>query len=110
MSLPPLPDFLGGALAGVSVAAGVFGVALQPDDTFVLCSDGAEEVVGDAAITRVAADLTPRLLASRIVSEAHRRRPDSDATAVVVRVRASRERGWLSLSEPARRETIVHTL
>jgi protein phosphatase len=88
----------------------VFAVDLEPGDTIVLCTDGAEEVVGDVAIVRAAADFRPRILASRIVSEAHRRRPNEDATAVVVRVRSELEPGWLELSLPSRGTTFGHTL
>jgi serine/threonine protein phosphatase PrpC len=88
----------------------LFSVALEPGDTVVLCTDGAEEVVRDDAIVRVAGDLAPRLLASRIVSAAHRRAPTVDATAVVVRVRAEKEPGWLELSAPSRGTAFGHTL
>lgn len=64
----------------------------------------------DEAIGRAAGDLAPRILASRIVSAAHRNAPDHDATAVVVRVRGDREPGWLELSVPPRRSTFGHTL
>lgn len=91
-------------------AADVFVVDLLPGDTVVLCTDGAEEIVEEPAIVRAAGKLSPRLLASRIVSESHRRNPDSDATAVVVRVRPRQERGWLELSAPPRGTTFGHTL
>ena len=87
----------------------VFSVELEPGDTVVLCTDGAEEVVQDDAIVRVAGDLSPRVLASRIVSAAHRRNPETDATAVVVRVRREAEPGWLELSTPARGTAFGHT-
>lgn len=88
----------------------VFAVELQPGDTVVLCSDGAEAVVEDPAISRVAADLSPRLLASRIVSAAKSIDASLDATAVVVRVRRERDAGWLELSEPPQRTAFGHTL
>jgi hypothetical protein len=40
-------------------------------------------------------DLSPAVLASRIVSTANRRTPGDDATAVVVRVHGEHDRGWL---------------
>jgi protein phosphatase len=95
---------------GAQTPYDVFAIALEAGDTIVLCTDGAEEVVGDRAILRSAADCRPRILASRIVSEAHRRRPDEDATAVVVRVRGELEPGWLELSLPSRDTTFGHTL
>lgn len=88
----------------------VFTVDLSSGDTVVLCTDGAEDVVQDEAIARVAGDLAPRLLASRIVSAAHRKSPTLDATAVVVRVRGKSERGWLELSTPPRGTAFGHTL
>jgi protein phosphatase len=88
----------------------VFTVTLQAGDTLVLCTDGAEEVVHTPEIVRVAGTLSPRILASRIVAAAHRRAPDQDATAVVVRVRREQEAGWLELSSPARGTTFGHTL
>lgn len=88
----------------------VFALPLQPGDTVVLCTDGAERVVQDDAIVRGAADASPRVLASRIVSAAQRITPDQDATAVVVRMRRDREPGWLHLSLPARGTAFGHTL
>lgn len=87
-----------------------FAIELVPGDTFILCSDGAEEVVPEVAIIRAAESHSPPLLASRIVSEAHRRNPQVDATAVVVRVRREAEPGWLELSKPSRSATFGHTL
>lgn len=88
----------------------VFSFALQPQDTIVLCSDGADETVRDESIARVAAGLSPQLLASRIVSEAHRRNSANDATAVVIRVRGEAEPGWLALSSEPRDTAFGHTL
>ena len=88
----------------------VFALELEPGDTIVLCSDGAEDVVRDDSIVRVAGDLSPRLLASRIVSAAHQRSPGTDATAVVIRVRREAEPGWLELSSPQRGTAFGHTL
>ena len=64
----------------------VFRVDLKPEDTVVLCTDGAEEFTRNEALVRVAGDLAPAILASRIVSAAQRETPGVDATAVVVRV------------------------
>ncbi len=80
--------------------AEVFSLLFLPGDLIVLCTDGAEEVVGDAGILRSAHTVGPRVLASRIVSKAHERNPDQDATAVVVRVRGERERGGVEISRP----------
>lgn len=88
----------------------VFALELQPGDTVVLCTDGAEQVIQDAAIVRAAGALSPRLLASRIVSAAHRQSPDFDATAVVVRVLRATEPAWLELSTQPRGTTFGHTL
>lgn len=88
----------------------VFSLNLKPEDTLVLCTDGAEDAVRDETIVRAAGELSPRLLASRIVSTAHRRDPATDATAVVVRVRGESEPGWLELSSPSRGTAFGHTL
>ncbi len=88
----------------------VFSLDLKAGDTIVLCTDGAESVVEDRDVVRIAGDLTPRLLASRIVSAAHRRTPSLDATAVVVRVRSERESGWLELSSLPEGTAFGHTL
>jgi protein phosphatase len=88
----------------------VFAFPLEPRDTIVLCTDGAEAAVLDEAIARSAASLSPQLLASRIVSEAHRRNTSDDATAVVIRVRGEGEAGWLALSGEPRGTAFGHTL
>ncbi len=87
-----------------------FSLDFKPGDTIVLCTDGAESVVEDRDLVRIAGDLTPRLLASRIVSAAHRRTPSLDATAVAVRVRSERESGWLELSSLPEGTAFGHTL
>jgi protein phosphatase len=96
--------------AGASRGFDVFSLVLEPGDTVVLCTDGAEEVLDDRALVRTAGQLSPRLLASRIVSAAHRRNPACDATVVAVRVRRAQEPGWLELSAPAQGTTFGHTL
>lgn len=88
----------------------VFAVDLRAGDTIVLCTDGAEDVVEDDTIVRVAPDVSPRVLASRIVSAARRLDPSRDATAVVVRVHGEREREWFELSQPPRGTAYGHTL
>lgn len=88
----------------------LFSVDLKPGDTIVLCTDGAERVVQEREIVSVAADLSPRVLASRIVSLAHRRNPGVDATAVVVRARGGLDRLGVELSVPPRRTSFGHTL
>jgi protein phosphatase len=80
--------------------AEVFSLPLQAGDLVVLCTDGAEAVVTDAGLLRAATTVGPRVLASRIVSAAHERNPDQDATAVVVRVRGDRDRSGLESSRP----------
>ena len=67
-------------------------------------------VLGLVALIRGAGDDTPRLLASRIVSLAHRKDSGSDATAVVIRVRDSRDHGWLELSRPPRDVAFGHAM
>jgi len=88
----------------------VFALDLEPGDTLVLCTDGAEKVVEDPEIERLAGELSPPVLASRIVSRANRRSPAEDATAVVVRVHGERERGWLELSGQPEGTAFGHTL
>lgn len=88
----------------------VFSLALEPRDVIVLCTDGAEEVVQDDEIVRVARELSPPLLASRIVARAHSRQPAQDATAVVIRVRGDEEVGWLQLSNSPTGTSFGHTL
>ncbi len=83
---------------------------LEAMDTIVLCTDGAEQVVEDDAVVKVAASLSPRLLASRIVTAAHRTSPDEDATAVVIRVSPEHERRWLDLSLPSEGSAFGRTL
>ena len=87
-----------------------FSIALRPGDTYLLCTDGAERVVEDPVLVSRAEDLSPRLLASRIVSAAHRENPHQDATVVVVRVRGDSEPAWLWLSEEPRPTAFGHTV
>jgi protein phosphatase len=87
-----------------------FSIALHPGDTILLCTDGAEDALLDLTLVRSAASLSPRLLASRIVSAAHRRDPECDATVVVVRVRRDDEPAWLSVSVPPREASFGHVV
>lgn len=86
-----------------------FAIDLEPMDTLVLCTDGAEQVVPDPTIVRAAGDLAPAVLASRIVSAANRRNPEADATVVVVRVRSSADTSWLDISLPSGGDRVAHT-
>ena len=88
----------------------VFAVELRPGDIVVLCTDGAEDVVEDDAIVRTASEVSPKMLASRIVSAAQRLDPSRDATVVVVRVGGKRELGWLELSRMPLGTAYGHTL
>jgi len=87
-----------------------FGIPLEPHDTLILCTDGAEDVVEEPDIVRVAGSLSPALLASRIVAAAHRRNSRLDATVVVVRVRGEAEQGWLELSTAPRELSFGHAV
>lgn len=64
-----------------------FSIETRSGDTFVLCTDGAEQAVSDPDWIESMADSSPRLVASRLASAAHRHRPEEDATVVVVRIR-----------------------
>jgi len=88
----------------------VFGVEFEPGDTIILCTDGAEAIIEDSDLSRVAGSLSPVVLVSRIVSDANRRDPSRDATAVAVRVRGDRGPGWVELSGAPRRTRFGHTL
>ena len=88
----------------------VFALDLHPGDALVLCTDGAEDVVEDESLVRAAGEVSPRLLASRIVSAANRRFPDRDATAVAVRVLGGRSTGFLELSGEPEETAFGHTL
>jgi protein phosphatase len=76
-----------------------FGVDLREADTFLLCTDGAEEVIGDPTVLSGMWNRDLRAIASRIVAAARRVNPERDATAVVVRVLEDAD-GWLMISEP----------
>jgi protein phosphatase len=87
-----------------------FAIRLEPRDTLILCTDGAEEVVQDPTIVSAAGGLSPAILASRIVSAAQHRDPRLDATAVVVRVRGEGEPGWLAISAEPRELPFGHAV
>lgn len=78
----------------------VFSVELRETDLFLLCTDGAEEVVEDRAHMARLVGLKPRALATEIVVRARRLDPDRDATVVVVRVLEDDDAGWMRASEP----------
>lgn len=79
-----------------------FSIDTRRGDTFVLCTDGAEREVFDPGLLNTLPDASPRLLASRIVSAAHRRNPEVDATAVVARIEEDHHFDWArhTKSEP----------
>jgi len=87
-----------------------FAVDPLDGDTFLLCTDGAVDVVGDATIVESLVDCVPNVAAAKIVQAARRLHPHVDATAVVVRVLSEAEAGWLSVSEPVRPWAFGHTL
>lgn len=93
-----------------AVSVDTFSTHLRPGDTYMLCTDGAERVVESAHLVAIADGLSPRALASRIVSAAHDVDPRQDATVVVIRVRAEQERGWLWLSAVPQDTTFGHAV
>jgi len=88
----------------------VFTLELEPGDTIILCTDGAEAVVQSPETVKRAGDLPPRLLASRLVSAAHRAAPGQDATVVVVRILRDEQRGWLAVSNEPRPTSFGHRI
>ena len=78
----------------------VFSVDLLETDLFLLCTDGAEDVVEDRALMRRLSGLNPRTIATEIVVRARRLHPERDATVVVVRVLEDDDAGWMRVSEP----------
>jgi len=83
------------------LAIETYDIDLRPHDTLILFTDGALAAVDHLDPSR-ARNSSPRLLASRIVSDAHRRHPELDATAIVVRVLGEAHRAWLELSHEPR--------
>lgn len=77
-----------------------FSLELRGGDTFLLCTDGAEDVIEDPHVLDPDTAAAPWTLANRIVAAARRNDPSRDATVVVVRVRDEDEDGWLLHSEP----------
>ena len=86
-----------------------FEVRLREADCFLLCTDGAEEAIGDPSVLGLA-DTHPREIAAKIVASARRLNPKQDATVVVVRVLEDEAPGWLLLSEPVWPWAYGHTL
>ena len=78
-----------------------YDVDLRPHDTLFLFTDGALPAIENLDPGQVRGS-SPRLLASRIVSDAHRRHPELDATAVVIRVLGEAHHAWLELSHTPR--------
>ena len=80
----------------------VFSIDLRDTDIFLLCTDGAEDVIEDAELLGRVSDLKPRAIAAEIVRRASRVNPERDATVVVVRVLEEDDSGWMEVSEPLR--------
>ena len=91
-------------------AIDTFAVDLRAQDTLLLCTDGAEDVIDNLAMLGDVTRTTPRVLASRIVTAARRYNPGCDATVVVVRVRDDDEPAWLWLSHPPQEFVYGHAL
>jgi len=97
-------------LAPETLPIETFCLDLRAGDTFLLCTDGAEDVVEHPSLGWTSANSSPRMLASRIVSAAHKLDPDRDATVVVVRVKRESEALWLGLSGAPRATSFGHAL
>ena len=87
-----------------------FSIRLEAEDTLVLCTDGAEEVVENSSAHGISFRAAPAMVAQQIVDAAARSHPDRDATAVVVRVLPEEAPGWLLLSHQVRAVSFGHTL
>ncbi len=77
-----------------------FSVETRFGDTFILCTDGAEEEIANADLLDAMDEYSPRLIASRLVAAAHRHRPEEDATVVVVRIREDHEFAYAGAPDP----------
>ncbi len=96
------------AYAGAKIDC--FTIDLREGDTFLLCTDGAEDVVEDPAVLDLDTDAAPQAIAARVVAAARQRSPDTDATVVVIRVRDEEDVGWLLHSEPVHPWTYGYAL
>ncbi len=99
-----------GEVSSEDLDVDTFAIDLRAGDTYILCTDGVEAVLDEDQLSRAALELPPHILASRIVTAAQRRDPESDATAVVVRVRHEHEPAWLALSASPRETSFGHVL
>lgn len=86
-----------------------FSIRLEAEDTLVLCTDGAEEVVERSGDHGISFRDAPAKVAHQIVDAASQRHPDRDATVVVVRVLPEEAAGWLLLSHQVRALSFGHT-
>jgi protein phosphatase len=59
---------------------------VKPGDTFLLCSDGLTEMVGDREITRILAGSAPRDAAQKLIEAANEQGGVDNITVVVVQV------------------------
>lgn len=84
--------------ADVDIQVETFSVELESGDTFILCTDGAEDEMEDREFVRSIGDASPAMIASRLVSRSARLRPGHDATCVVFRVHDDHEHAWVTAS------------
>ena len=87
-----------------------FSLRLEADDSVVLCTDGAEEIVEAAHEYGIDFRSGPAAVAAQLVDAASRVHPDRDATAVVVRVLGEEAHGWLWLSQESLTWSYGHLL
>jgi serine/threonine protein phosphatase PrpC len=95
--LPPREDFVHGNV--ITRALGLQGnadartVTMQPDDLYILCSDGLSDVIGDAGILAEARECSePQALTDRLVQLAYDKGGRDNITVLVVGCATSEDR------------------
>ncbi len=87
-----ITNAVGGHEPGVQVEC--HWIALEPDDTLVLCSDGLTEMVTDDRIAGVLqTDHEPRTACERLVAETNEHGGKDNVTVIVARFEATQEQG-----------------
>jgi protein phosphatase len=85
-----ITNSIGGHGPGVQVEC--HRIELEPDDTFLLCSDGLTEMVSDERIAAVLqADHEPRTVCQRLVAEANEQNGPDNITVIVARFETAGE-------------------
>lgn len=83
------------------IAPHFYRLRVQPDDVFVICTDGVWSEISDQEVRQVVARMTVEEAADHVVETIKTRRASDNLTLIIVRINdTGKRRGWHGMAKP----------